>query len=321
VTRHCKPIAVAGALACLVAVAVLASVSLPAGTHRGGAYTATEVLQLRSVPARSVAPRQRGPLPGQLPRDPSRLALEINRAQRIIDDPASPAPDLASAGFLEELATGAIAEASPRARRQTLAMLSSQAAATMRTNLEASAALSRLTTPRRRFPPWRIAAPPTAGTLLGYFRAAQTTFGVGWQYLASIELIESRFGRIHGFSTAGAQGPMQFLPSTWAAYGSGNINSQRDAILAAARYLVANGAPGDMASALYRYNNSADYVAAVQEYAGRMRADPRAYYGYYNWQVIYAREGSAFVLPAGYPKVRPVPVRLYAHAALGRIGR
>jgi membrane-bound lytic murein transglycosylase B len=169
--------------------------------------------------------------------------------------------------------------------------------------------LSRLTPPEKRFPPWRILQPPGPGTLLGYFHQAQARFGVRWQYLAAIEFIETRFGRIRGPSSAGAQGPMQFLPATWARYGSGNINNQRDAIMAAARFLVANGAPGDMATALYHYNNSTDYVAAVQDYAGRMRADPRAYDGYYNWQVLYARVGVLFILPVGYPRVRPEPVR------------
>ena len=44
---------------------------------------------------------------------------------------------------------------------------------------------------------------------------------VGWNYLAAINLIETRFGSIAGLSTAGAQGPMQFMPETWAAYGAG----------------------------------------------------------------------------------------------------
>ncbi len=34
-----------------------------------------------------------------------------------------------------------------------------------------------------------------------------------WYYLAAINLIETRMGRIDGLSTAGAQGPMQFLPA------------------------------------------------------------------------------------------------------------
>jgi hypothetical protein len=179
----------------------------------------------------------------------------------------------------------------------------------MRTDLAAGAALARITVPRKQFPPWRIAQPPGPGTLLGDFREAQSHFRIGWEYLAAIEFIETRFGRVHGPSSAGAQGPMQFLPATWARYGRGNIGNQRDAIFAAARYLSANGGPGDTATALYDYNQSPDYVAAVEDYADRMRADPRAYDGYYNWQVLYARVGGLFILPVGYPRVRPTPVR------------
>ena len=65
-----------------------------------------------------------------------------------------------------------------------------------------------------------------------------------WTYLAAIHLVETRMGRIRGASTAGARGPMQFLPSTWALYGAGgDINDPRDAILAAARLLRHHGAP------------------------------------------------------------------------------
>jgi hypothetical protein len=236
------------------------------------------------------------------------LAFDINRAQEVIDDRASASGDLANAALLEQLATGSLARETPTARNATLALLRPRGAAAIRTDLAASAALSRLTVPRSRFPPWKIVQPPGSGTLLGYFREAQSRFRVRWQYLAAIEFIETRFGRIRGPSSAGAQGPMQFLPPTWGRYGRGNIDNQRDAILAAARYLVANGAPGNMATALYHYNHSTDYVAAVQDYAGRMRKDPRAYDGYYNWQVLYARRRGVFILPVGYPQVQPEPV-------------
>src|SRR5262249_32623941 len=138
---------------------------------------------------------------------------------------------------------------------------------------------------------------------------AQARSGVRWQYLAAIELIETRFGRIDGLSTAGAEGPMQFLPATWRRYGTGSIGNPRDAILSAAHFLVSNGAPHHMSDALFAYNNSAGYVRAVQDYAGFMRTDLRAYYGYYYWRVIYDRASGAVILPLGYPKTRPVPLR------------
>jgi hypothetical protein len=247
-------------------------------------------------------------LPVALPTDRRRLASHIDRAQEIIDNPSSTSRELASAGLFEELATGALSGETPQARRATLAVLRRPAAASMRANLEAAGALSALAAPHKRLPRWRIVQPPAPNTLLGYYRAAQSRFGVGWEYLAAIELIETRFGRVQGLSSAGAQGPMQFLPATWARYGRGNIDNQRDAIFGAARYLVANGAPGDMANALYHYNNSLEYVTAVQDYAARMRADPRAYDGYYSWLVIYTFEGGTVLLPVGYPHVRPVRI-------------
>jgi hypothetical protein len=257
---------------------------------------------------RSALPPIGAGLPVALLSHPGALAADIDRAQAIIEDRASAGSALAGAGRFEQLATVALERATPRVRRATLALLSRRAAEGMRANLAAASSLSELTTPQRSLPRWTIVQPPAPNTLLGYFRAAQSRLGVRWEYLAAIELIETSFGRVHGVSSAGAQGPMQFLPATWAQYGRGSIHNQRDAILGAARYLVANGAPRNMADALYHYNNSRAYVNAVREYAGRMRADPRAYDGYYYWQVVYARAGGAVVLPVGYPRARPVPI-------------
>jgi hypothetical protein len=62
---------------------------------------------------------------------------------------------------------------------------------------------------------------------------------VRWFYLAAINFVETDFGRVAGPSSAGAQGPMQFLPATWAIYGHGDIHRASDAIVAAARFLAA----------------------------------------------------------------------------------
>ena len=107
-------------------------------------------------------------------------------------------------------------------------------------------------------------------------------------------------GRIRGRSTAGAQGPMQFMPATWDAYGRGDINDPADAIEAAARYLAASGAPQDMRGALWSYNHSDLYVDAVSAYAEVMKADPRAFRGYYHWQVYFRTPQGDVHLPEGY---------------------
>ena len=103
---------------------------------------------------------------------------------------------------------------------------------------------------------------------------------------------------------------MQFLPSTWDLYGAGgDITDARDAILAAARLLKANGAPGDMAEALWHYNPSESYVNAVLEYALTMRRSTSAYDGYWHWRVFYRHVRGTYVLPVGYPNKRPVRLR------------
>ena len=119
--------------------------------------------------------------------------------------------------------------------------------------------------------------------LRSYFLDAQRRYGVDASYLASINFIESNFGRINGPSSAGALGPMQFLPGTWANYGEGgNVMDPRDAIPAAARYLVHYGAPYNMRLAIWHYNLDYDYVDAVESFARAYRTNPgwldRMYY-------------------------------------------
>jgi len=129
--------------------------------------------------------------------------------------------------------------------------------------------------------PYGDAAP--VDSLRAFYAEAQKRYGVDVSYLASINYIESNFGRVNGPSSANAMGPMQFLPGTWAAYGQGgNIMDPHDSILAAARYLVHWGAPGNMRQAIFHYNLDYDYVDAVEFFARAYRADPswldRMYY-------------------------------------------
>jgi membrane-bound lytic murein transglycosylase B len=132
-----------------------------------------------------------------------------------------------------------------------------------------------------------IGRPQPADRLLTHYERAQRRFGVGWQLLAAVNMVETAFGRMRNESVSGARGPMQFMPATWRAYGlGGNVHRPRDAILGAANYLRASGAPGDESRALYAYNPSRLYVRAVSRYARRIRADRRTYYAYYAWQVF-----------------------------------
>ena len=120
--------------------------------------------------------------------------------------------------------------------------------------------------------------------LLGYYQGAAQQQGLSWEYLAAINFIESSFGRNTNDSPAGAQGPMQFLPSTWDLYGNGgDIRDPHDAIYAAARYLRAMGAPADYALAIRRYNNDGNYVAFVGDMAAAIQTDQLWLQRLYYW--------------------------------------
>jgi membrane-bound lytic murein transglycosylase B len=149
-------------------------------------------------------------------------------------------------------------------------------------------------TPPTTLPPsaFRTGSAEPADRLLSLYRAAQRRFGVPWDVLAAVNFVETAFGKVRSPSTAGAQGPMQFLPATWRAYGlGGDVHDPRDAIIGAANLLRASGAPGDLRRALYAYNHSELYVDAVLAYARVMRRDLRAFYGFHSWQVFVRTSG------------------------------
>jgi membrane-bound lytic murein transglycosylase B len=92
---------------------------------------------------------------------------------------------------------------------------------------------------------------------------------------------------VRNTSVAGAQGPMQFEPATWRAYGlGGDVHDPHDAILGAANYLRANGGRTDERRALLRYNHSRLYMDAVLRYAHRIATIRTAFAEYYDWRVF-----------------------------------
>jgi Transglycosylase SLT domain len=120
--------------------------------------------------------------------------------------------------------------------------------------------------------------PPTGrpSSYLALFQesAAQYCPGLSWTVLAAIGQIESGDGANTGPSTAGALGPMQFLPSTWKIWGTDgfgdtgppNIMNPYDAVPSAARLLCGNGAAqGGQAlrQAIFAYNHATWYVDEV----------------------------------------------------------
>ena len=92
--------------------------------------------------------------------------------------------------------------------------------------------------------------------------------GIPWQILAAIGKVESGFGTNMEASSAGAVGYCQFMPATWAHHGVDGDGvadpaNFRDCLPAAAAYLLASGAPGDLRQALHAYNHSWAYVDHV----------------------------------------------------------
>jgi membrane-bound lytic murein transglycosylase B len=176
----------------------------------------------------------------------------------------------------------------PSFAEQVIAAMPSRLRSQARDNIAAGRSLLRLMPkkPPKTQPAIRIGQAEPPGQLLAWYRAAQARFGVRWQILAAVNFVESSFNRLRNNSYAGAQGPMQFIPSTWSRYGlGGNIREPRDAIFGAANYLRASGAP-DYARALYSYNPSPLYVDAITRYARQMQRKPERFYAYWSWQVF-----------------------------------
>ena len=232
--------------------------------------------------------------------DPGGLAHQIADAERAIRDSETGVEEAARHGHIAQVAYRAVT-ARPEWTDSVVAAVPTDLRQVVEWNLAAAAELrSMVTKLNEELPRWRIRAPGPTADLLAHYEAAEAEFGVGWEYLAAIHLVETRMGRIVGLSSAGAQGPMQFMPATWAAFGEGDVYDDGDAIRGAANYLKASGAPADMAKALWSYNHSDKYVRAVEGYARVMADDPRAYLGYRGWEVYYLWEGGDSLIPVGW---------------------
>jgi hypothetical protein len=239
-----------------------------------------------AAPAADAAiPREPRALARRLAATHAALGAAINRWRTEGDLGAHPPPREVTLWALHQQRIHLLLTGRPALARDVLPRLPEGVAAHARATIRARRGLGEITppTPGR----YRTGPPEPPRRLLAHYRKAQRRFGVPWPVLAAVNFVESAFGRMRNSSAAGAQGPMQFIPSTWDAYGmGGDVNDPHDAIMGAANYLSASGAPGDLTGALYAYNPSDLYVRAVLAYAGRIRRDRGAFLSYYSWQVF-----------------------------------
>ena len=303
-------------------IALVLSAGLVACTGPGSRFAASETSLPSPTPAPTVtdAPATPTPSPSPIPlptasaepkwdelpaaaNDQAELAAQLVMVESAIRDPNLSAAHLEWMGHLEQLAYSRLQDF-PDWKPAVLASLPEQTRAAVNASLEAGKQLRLLNGPiPKNLPDWKILEAKPVDELLGYYKEAEGEFGVPWYYLASVHLVESRMGRIHGLSSAGAQGPMQFIPATWTQYGNGgDINDDHDSILGAARYLKAAGAPDNMQKAFFAYNHSQAYVNALLDYANVMKADPSAYRGYHGWQVYYPTLDGPILMPVGWTK-------------------
>jgi membrane-bound lytic murein transglycosylase B len=200
------------------------------------------------------------------------------------DPPSSPAPaDVVERSSVIQDQVAFLGD-HPNLTSRVIPLLAGRVRAEVRRLYAARRALLRLSAGSKH-KKLKLGQRPALADLVGFYEEAERRFAIGAHYLAAIHLVETKFGRVVNNSVAGAQGPMQFIPSTWEIYGhGGDIRDPHDAILAAARLLRANGAPGRYGRALHAYNPSGLYVTAVTQYARLIDRDPHALYFLYTWE-------------------------------------
>ena len=247
-----------------------------------------------------------------VPQDPAATARLLVAVEADLRNPATPAEQLPRLGHQQQVIYRVLSR-DPERAAAVQAQLPQQWRGVAHHHLEARRQFLAMHGHHRRptsLPAWRIIPPAPAEELLAHYRKAAAATGIDWEVLAAINLVESGMGRIDGVSVANAQGPMQFLPTTWAqaGVGAGNIRDPHDAIQAAARYLVRRGGLQDIRKGLWGYNNSDRYGRAVLHYAALLKDDPRAYTGLYHWEIHFHAEAGDLWLPVGYSQNQPLAV-------------
>jgi len=301
----------------LVGTAVIAACSSPAQTAETTATTASAATTVATsttvAPASSTSPAATAVAPPHIVGDLSadQLAAELTTVEQAAANGDASVGErqqllyryLSAHPDLDETVIAAVGtDVRPYVERIVRARELGQARA---------AANPSTTPPSDTLPAWELVDPGTVDQLMSYYHEAEAATGVPWYWLAAIHFQETRMGRIVGTSSAGAVGPMQFLPSTWAKCCDGDPTVAHDAIVGAAKYLVAGGAPTDMPAALHHYNPNDSYVATVTAFAENMRDNPKLYNAYREWQVFYPTSAGTVRLPTGYNESQPIDAATY----------
>jgi len=268
-----------------------------------------------ALPTSSDQPRTRdGRQYPKVPNDSAELASLLAAVEEALRNPTTPDADLPDLGHQQQVIYRVLSTDTPRAD-QVLKALPNRWRSIAQRHLAARREFVRMSRGRGPtiLPAWRIIQPEPADNLLAYYRKAEAATGIDWEVLAAVNLVETGMGRIDGVSVANAQGPMQFLPTTWAepGIGAGDIRDPHDAIQAAARYLVRRGGLNNIRRGLWGYNNSDYYGRAVMLYASLMKEDPQAYIGLYHWEIHFNAADGDLWLPVGYSQNQPISVKTY----------
>ncbi|WP_278342622.1 peptidoglycan DD-metalloendopeptidase family protein [Parageobacillus thermoglucosidasius] len=174
-----------------------------------------------------------------------------------------------------------------------------------------------------------------------FYRSAEKKYGVPWYVLAAIHFVETGFSTHPTMiSSAGAIGPMQFLPATWVGWkysigrgfvspdiditdisliekgggygvdanGDGKADpwDEADAIHAAAKMLKANGFTKNPRGAIRKYNNSTVYVDTVLKYAEQFKYEA----SYVGGDGVPSLNPGGFMRPAFGKVTSPFGVRI-----------
>ena len=268
-----------------------------------------------ALPAQATQPKTRdGRQYPLVPADTTELATLLAAVEQALRDPATPADALPDLGHQQQVIYRVLSTDQPRAQA-VINGLPPRWRSVAERHLAARREFVRMSRGRgpSMLPAWRIIQPEAADKLLSYYRKAEAATGIEWEVLAAVNLVETGMGRIDGVSVANAQGPMQFLPTTWAepGIGAGSIRDPHDAIQAAARYLVRRGGLQDIRRGLWGYNNSDYYGRAVLLYASLMKEDPAAYTGLYHWEIHFNAAAGDLWLPVGYHQPQRIGVQEY----------